>query len=372
LATKEEDMASYRIHGTLLPSGELREVFVVDGRFIFEGVEDAETLLEDAVLIPGLVDAHAHLTLSSPAPDDLPSRQRAEASARAHLDAGVLLIREPGSPDHASIGIGPDIGLPRTITGGRFLAPPDRYFPGLAREVTGDRLPDAAEEEVRSSGAWAKVIGDSPFPGPGFTATYEGTSLKEAADRVHAAGGRIAIHCVMPEVIQDAIDAGFDSLEHASFLRADQIESLASRGIAWVPTCSIGDQIRELIREIGAPPEAVHMVDEALDRQPEVLRAAAEAGVKILAGTDAGMGPHGAIRGEIELLLGAGLDPEVALGAASWGARAFLGLPGIEEGGPADLVAFRGDPIQDAAVLAEPHLVLLDGVLVQDPRTSTA
>jgi imidazolonepropionase-like amidohydrolase len=84
------------------------------------------------------------------------------------------------------------------------------------------------------------------------------------------------------------------------------------------------------------------------------------------------MGPHGAIRGEIELLLGAGLDPEVALGAASWGARAFLGLPGIEEGGPADLVAFRGDPIQDAAVLAEPHLVLLDGVLVQDPRTSTA
>src|SRR5207302_9629936 len=110
------DMASYRIQGTLLPSGDSREVFVVDGRITFEGVEDAETLLEDAVLIPGLVDAHAHLALASPAPDDASPRQRVEASARAQLDAGVLLIREPGSPDHASNGIGPRMGLPRTIT----------------------------------------------------------------------------------------------------------------------------------------------------------------------------------------------------------------------------------------------------------------
>jgi len=149
-------LAPYRIQGTLLPSGSSRDVFVVDGRITFEGVEDAETLLEEAVLIPGLVDVHAHLALASPAPDDSSPRQRAEASARAHLDAGVLLIREPGSPDHASNGIGPHVGLPRTITGGRFLAPPDRYFPGLAREVTDDQLPDAAEEEFRLSGAWAK------------------------------------------------------------------------------------------------------------------------------------------------------------------------------------------------------------------------
>ena len=105
-------MAPYRIQGTLLPSGSSRDVFVVDGRITFEGVEDAETLLEEAVLIPGLVDVHAHLALASPAPDDSSPRQRAEASARAHLDAGVLLIREPGSPDHASNGIGPHVACP--------------------------------------------------------------------------------------------------------------------------------------------------------------------------------------------------------------------------------------------------------------------
>ena len=112
------------------------------------------------------------------------------------------------------------------------------------------------------------------------------------------------------------------------------------------------------------------MVDEGLDLQPRILREAVDAGVTVLAGTDAGMGPHGAIRGEIELLLEAGLEPDVALGAASWVARAFLGLPGIEEGAPADLVAFDGDPLQDHAALAHPRLVLLDGVLVQDPRGS--
>ena len=176
----------------------------------------------------------------------------------------------------------------------------------------------------------------------------------------------------MPDVIQDAIEAGFDSLEHATFLRSDQIGPVAARGIAWVPTCSIGEGIRGLIREMGAPPEVVRMVDEGLDLQPRILREAVDAGVTVLAGTDAGMGPHGAIRGEIELLLEAGLEPGVALGAASWVARAFLGLPGIEEGAPADLVAFEGDPLQDHAALAHPRLVLLDGAVVQDPRGSGA
>lgn len=358
----------YRIRGTVLPEGDLREIFVVDGRFTFDPIEGAETLLEDAVLLPGLVDVHAHLGLASPAPSGASHRERAEASAKAQLDAGVLAVREPGGPNRASTGIGPDIGLPRTVTAGRFLAPPGRYFPGLAREVSEDELPDAAEEEFRSSGAWAKVIGDTPLPGPNWTRTYGADALAEAAARVHAAGGRIAIHCGVPEVIQDTIEAGFDSLEHGSFLQPDQIAMAAERGVAWVPTRSIEAGIRGMMRDAGAPPELLRDMEGRLDRQPEVLQLAAEAGITILAGTDAGMGPHGAIRHEIELLLEAGLSPEVALGAGSWTARAFLGLPGIQEGAPADLVAFRENPREDLSALADPALVILDGRLVRDPR----
>ena len=96
-----------------------------------------------------------------------------------------------------------------------------------------------------------------------------------------------------------------------------------------------------------------------------MVRQAAEAGVPILAGTDAGMGPHGRIRVEIEELLTAGLAPDLALGAGSWVARDYLGLPGIEDGAPADIVAFDRDPRVDPTVLATPVAVILDGRMLR-------
>ena len=360
---------SYRISGRLLPDGSGRDVYVVDGRFTFGPVEGSQTLLEDACLLPGLVDVHAHLALASPAPDGASPRERVEASGRAHLAAGVLALREPGSLDYSSAGLGPDDGLPRVVTAGRFLAPAGKYFPGLAREVEDDQLPDAAEEELRASGgAWAKVIGDTPLGADRLTRTYSDEALAEAARRVHAAGGRIAIHCALPEVIQGAIDAGFDSLEHASLLQADQLAGAAASGLAWVPTMTIEAGVRAMVREFGFSASGVRQIDDGLSRQPEVLREAAALGVTILAGTDAGLGPHGMIQGEVQLLLGAGLSPHVALGAASWNARSWLGLPGIEEGVPADLVAYRDNPLDDVAVLSAPTLVFLDGQLLTDRR----
>lgn len=359
---------AYRIHGTLLPTGEMRDVFVVDGRFTFDGVEGAETLLTDAVLLPGLVDVHAHLALASPAPAGATTREAAEASAAAHLDAGVLLVREPGGPDRSATGIGPAQGLPRVLAAGRFLATPGMYFPGLAREVTDDGLPDAAAEELAAGTGWAKVIGDTPLTSSGLRRTYARETLMAVAERVHGVGGRIAIHCMEAEVIQDAIEAGFDSIEHGTAFRPEQMAAAAAGTAAWVPTLSIEEGIRGMTRDLGYPDAAIAHVDEMLDRQPESLQAAVEAGVTVLAGTDAGMGPHGMIRHEIERLHAAGLPAGVALGAGSWTARAFLGLPGIEEGAPADLVAFREDPREDLSVLATPALTILDGRLVRDPR----
>ena len=228
---------AYRIHGTVLPDGDRRELFFVEDRFSAEPVDGATTLLEDAWLLPGLVDVHAHLQLASPAPDDASPREKVLSSGRAQLDAGVCAVREPGSPDHESAGLGPADGMPRMFTAGRFLAPPGRYVPGLAREVPDDALPDAAVEELRAGGGtWAKVIGDFPVPEQDFVRTYSRDALAEAAARVHAAGGRIALHCTVPEVVQDAIDAGFDSLEHATFLQLDQVAGAARSGAAWVPT----------------------------------------------------------------------------------------------------------------------------------------
>jgi imidazolonepropionase-like amidohydrolase len=352
-------MSAWHLRGTLLPDGEERDLWIDDGRMWFTPVEGAVTVATDVVVLPGLVDVHAHLSLFSPAGEAAPPAERVRASAEAHRDAGVLAIREPGSPDHASVGLGPHAGLPRVVTAGRFLAPPGRYFPGLAREVNDEDLLHAALEELTSSGgAWVKLIGDSPFPGPGLSPTYGADVVPAVVEAVHAAGGRVAVHCALPEVIQLMLEAGVDSLEHATFLREDQVEVLASSGAAWVPTCSINEQIRAML-----PPGMAGLVD---GQAPAICRAV-EAGVTVLAGTDAGMVPHGQVRHEIQLLRDAGLDPQTALAAGSWAAREFLGLPGLLDGGPADFTAYHADPRDDLAVLGEPTLVVLAGQMVKGP-----
>ena len=352
-------MTVWHLRGLVLPDDVECDVYVVDGRLTFEAPDaPTTTLASDVYLLPGLVDVHAHLALFSPAADGASSVERARASAAAHLDAGVLAVREPGSPDYSAHGIGPAEGLPRVTTAGRFLAPPDRYFPGLARAVTDDELPDAAVEEHQASGAWVKLIGDSPFPGPGITRTFGTEAMAEAVRRVHERGGKVAIHCSLPEVVDAALVAGVDSLEHATFLQPDQVAALAASGAAWVPTCSINESIRQMM-----PPEQAVLIDG----QADAIAEAAQAGVPILAGTDAGMGPHGMVRHEIALLRGTGLSPAVALGAGSWTARSFLGLSGIDEGAPADLTAYREDPRDSLDALASPVAVVLDGTPVRAP-----
>jgi imidazolonepropionase-like amidohydrolase len=350
-------MSAWHLRGMLLPEGEERDLWVDHGRISFAPVEGAETVATDVVVLPGLVDVHAHLALFSPAGDGASPAERVRASARAHLDAGVLAVREPGSPDHSSTGLGPAEGLPTVVTAGRFLAPPGRYFPGLAREVSADEVLHAALEELAAGGgAWVKLIGDSPFPGPGMSQTFSADTVRAVVEEVHAAGGRVAVHCALPEVIQLVLEAGVDSLEHATFLQDDQIDLLAASGAAWVPTCTINDQIRDLL-----PPALAGLVDG----QAAAICRAVEAGVPVLAGTDAGMGPHGQVRHEIELLRQAGVDPSTALGAGSWAAREFLRLPGLADGAPADLTAYRSDPREDLGVLAEPVVVSLRGRLVK-------
>ena len=352
-----------RLHGVVLPMGERRDLFVDGGRLSFTPIDGAETIVEDGWLLPGLVDAHAHLALASPAPEGSPVAVAVRASAKAQLDSGVLAIREPGGPTRHSSEIGPDDGLPRVFSGGRFLAAPGGYFPGLAREVEPGGLAAAAVEESQASGHWAKVVGDF-IDGRGvFAPTLEPGALRAAVEAVHAVGGQLAIHAMTAGAIEMAIEAGVDSIEHATELAPEHLPAIARKGIALVPTMLIRQPILDTARGMGLPDGEQRRWEEALDRQPEMVRRASAAGVLILAGTDAGMVAHGLILDEVARLMEAGLAGEIALGGASWTARRFLGLPGIEEGAPADLVAFGGDPRLPGR--AGPPLVrILDGYVV--------
>jgi imidazolonepropionase-like amidohydrolase len=90
----------------------------------------------------------------------------------------------------------------------------------------------------------------------------------------------------------------------------------------------------------------------------------------VLAGTDAGQGPHGAIVDQIRMLVDCGMPIVRATGAASWTARRYLGLPCLEPGAPADLVAYDADPRGDLNVLRQPATIILGGQLIRTPTAS--
>lgn len=352
---------SLHLRGTVLPEGEVRDVFVRDGRITFTPQGDARTVFEVGFLLPGLVDAHAHLGLHSPASNGASAAERVRASAAAHVRAGVLVVREPGGPDRESAAVGPGEGLPRVVSAGRFLAPPGGYFPGLAREVAPQELPGAAVEEAAAGAGWAKVIGDFFGDRGRLFANWRPEALAETARRVHDAGARITIHAVLPQVVEAAIEARFDAIEHGTLLREEHLAPMAERGMALIPTMLIRDGVLGMLRDASAPRSEVEEMRRGLARQPLLVRLAADAGVTVLAGTDAGMGPHGEIAMEVGNLVDAGFEPDAALGAASWTAREYLGLSNIEEGAPADLVGYREDPRAGLEELRRPAAVVLDG-----------
>jgi imidazolonepropionase-like amidohydrolase len=354
-------MGALHLRGTVLPAGAVRDVFIVDGLLTFEDVDDAATISAGGWITPGLVDAHAHLAMSSPgAPASIDEAVR--ASARAQLAAGVLAVREPGSPaGHAATDLGAD--LPRTITAGHFLAPPGRYFPGLAREVDDASLPAVAAEEARAGG-WVKIVGDFLGENGRVTPNWSAAALMDAAAAAHEAGARITMHATMPGSIEGAIAAGFDAIEHGHGATIDHLRAMASAGIALVPTLLIGDFVRELATDMPLHPEDRAMWLREVDEHLGVVLEADRAGVALYAGTDAGAVEHGLIASEIELLRDAGLDGTAALGAGSWAARSWLDLPGIEEGAPADLVVFPDDPREDPLTLRRPSLIVLGGAVI--------
>ena len=341
-----------------------RDVVVVDGA-IGGAAPVRGTTEPDAVgwVLPGLVDVHNHLSLASPAGDDEDAAVRVRASASVELALGVLALREPGSPDDASAQLACEDGWPRVITAGRFLAPPGGYFPGLAREVTAEELPDAVEQEVRRSGGWAKIIGDYLGPAGQFVPNFPAEVLTEAVARAHAADGRVAIHVTCREVVDAAVTAGIDSIEHGWAVTDDHFAAMRANGTAWVPTLFPGGSHRacEFAAAMGFASKTLAWMRTVLDAQPATIARADRAGVTVLAGTDAGQGPHGTIVDQIQMLADCGMPVTRAIGAASWTARRYLGLPGLEPGAPADLVVYHADPRGDLDTLRRPALIVLDG-----------
>jgi imidazolonepropionase-like amidohydrolase len=349
------------LRGVVLPDGETRDLWIVNGRLRFTPVPYAETVVDGGFLLPGLVDAHCHIGLAA---EDL---DEAEQQALTDRDAGALLVRDCGAPLDTRP-LQEKLELPRIIRAGKHIARPKRYIRHVSEELEDPtQLPSVVAEQANAGDGWVKLVGDWIDREKGDLAPlWPDDVLTEAIKVAHEAGARVTAHVFSEDALPGLINAGIDCIEHGTGLTADTIEMMASRGTALVPTLINIETFPELVA--GADKYPVyqrHMLD-LHSRVRQTVAAALEAGVGVYAGTDAGGGiAHGRIVDEIVALHEMGMTADDAIGSASWAARGWLGYRGIEEGAAADVIAYDEDPRADLNALRHPSRIVLRGRVIR-------
>lgn len=356
-------MSALRFSGPVLPDGEVRELFVVDGHVTYERPAGAETAAEGWIL-PGLVDAHNHLGLED---GGAVSDEEIERTSILDRDTGVLLTRDCGSPaDTRWVHERED--LPRLIRCGRHVARTRRYIQGYGQEVEPDDLVDAVAEQAQAGDGWVKLVGDWISRDEGDLApSFPADAVTAAIEVAHTHGAKVTAHCFGEEVLAPLLDAGIDCIEHGTGLTEEHLERMVAGGVALVPTVLQTSKFPGFAESGRSKFPAYSATMERLfARRRDVLMQAWEAGVQLYVGSDGGgTARHGVFHEEIRAMAEMGLPSDYVLGAASWRARAWLGWnPGLDEGDPADFVVYPRNPAEDLSVLLEPTTVVLRGRVV--------
>ncbi|MCT9088348.1 amidohydrolase family protein [Streptomyces sp. ASQP_92] len=338
------------------------ELWAVDGRITYER-PPGEALTLTGWALPGLVDAHCHVGLDQhgPVPDEVSEKQ-----ALTDREAGTLLIRDAGSPSDTRW-IDDREDLPKIIRAGRHIARTRRYIRNYAHEIEPGDLVAYVAREARRGDGWVKLVGDWIDRDAGdLAACWPRGEVEAAIAEAHRLGARVTAHCFAEDSLRDLVEAGIDCIEHATGLTEDTIPLFAERGVAIVPTLVNIATFPHMADggEAKFPQWAAHM-RRLHARRYDTVRSAYDAGVPVFVGTDAGGSlAHGLVAAEVAELVTAGIPALDALSATTWGARAWLGRPALEEGAPADLVLYDQDPRTDVRVLATPSRVVLRGRVV--------
>jgi imidazolonepropionase-like amidohydrolase len=342
-------------------------------------------------VLPGLIDAHTHLTIDQRNQDPLAELEHTTAerafgsipNARAVLLAGFTTVRDLGSyralvdvalRDAITRGdvIGPRMyvaGAYVTIAGGAGAVTgfaPDltlpwdlRYgaanSPGEVRERV--RVLAGQRVDVIKMFATGAVLTHNSSPG-GREATPE--ELAAGADEARNFGLKLAVHAHGAEGIKAAIRAGAASIEHGTLMDDEGRALMKQRGTYLVPTL----EVRECVGT-NYPAEFVNKAQQIMTAQLANFRKAVEAGVKIGFGTDIGVCRFGTNAREFSLMVENGMSPMQAIQAATTVDADLLGvsqkLGSISKGKLADLIGVRGDPLQNVRLLEDVRFVMKEG-----------
>jgi imidazolonepropionase-like amidohydrolase len=375
----------------------VRDGLIVDVGPAVQVPAGARTIdLSAYTVLPGLMDAHTHLTIDQRNQDPLDELEHTAAerafgsipNARAVLLAGFTTVRDLGSyralVDVAlrdAINRGDVIG-PRMYVAGAYLTiaggagavtgfAPDVSLPWDLRYGAANS-PSEVRERVRQLAgqrvdvikmfATGAVLTHNSNPA-GREATPE--ELAAGADEAHNFGLRLAVHAHGAEGIKAAIRAGAASIEHGTLMDDEGRALMKQHGTYLVPTL----EVRECVGQ-NYPPEFVSKAQQIMTAQLVNFRKAVNAGVKIGFGTDIGVCRFGSNAREFTLMVENGMSAMQAIQAATTADADLLGvsakLGSITRGKLADLIAVRGDPLQNVRLLEDVRFVMKEGQIYKE------
>lgn len=375
-------------HGTFIfpETGDKKtgQLSVQEGRITAFQEGTAETTDErlPGVVTPGLIDAHVHLLLDGGA-DPVGTLQasntvqrvlQAQAHMRRQLGAGVTTVRDLGGPDGVAVALAAAVSAgeatgPHVVSSGRNITMTGGHGHFLGTEADGESaVRAAARAELKAGAQVLKFMATGGVLTEGVRAGAEAfteAELRAGVEEAHKADKRTAAHAQGLAGIKNALRAGVDTIEHGAFDAWDD-EALALLQDRWlVPTLAAPDGI--LSGKDTLPAWMIAKTEPVAARHRENTAVAHRAGVRIVAGTDAGtpFNPHGNLPRELELLSSVGLSPLEVLQAATTVAADALNLTGqvgtLAPGAWADLAVWSLDPLSDVSAYQTPLTVICRG-----------
>lgn len=357
---------------------------------------DAERIeLPNATVLPGLIDAHTHLTMDPKfGYERLSISVSREAligakNARTTLLAGFTTVRNVGASEYSDVALrdainAGDVPGPRMLVSGPALSItgghcdnnmlPFEYHATEAGVADGiAAVQHKVRENIKYGADLIKVcatggvlsLGDNPQH-----SQYTLEEMKAIVADAHRLGRKVAAHAHGAEGIRWAAEAGVDSVEHGSYIDDAGIAAMKEHGTYLVPTLYLGDWMINNAGLTRLPPPLLAKAQEVIPAARKNIAHAFASGVKVALGTDAAVYPHGLNAHEFAVMVKLGLTPLQSIQAGTVNAADLLGWSGkvgtLEPGAWADIVAVDGDPLKDVTTLEKVKLVMKGGEIIKN------
>lgn len=387
------------VERTLRVDGE--RIVAVESGYVPPNADDTVVDLRQATVLPGLMDAHVHLTSQYSASSNLNRFILNEADyaydaamyARRTLEAGFTVVRDLGGPFNVTIALrkaiaAGDVPGPMIISAGTALASTGGHADstnGWAAHFDADPGPKdgivnspadarkAVRQRYKDGVDWIKITatgGVLSVAKNGQNPQFTDEELKAIIDTAADYGLRVAAHAHGTEGMKRAVLAGVASIEHGTYMTEEVMDLMIERGTVFVPTIMAGNWVAEKAQIDGFFPELVRPKAAAIG---PIIRgtfaAAYKRGVPIVFGTDTGVSAHGDNAQEFALMVEGGMPPMEAIQSATSVAADFFAIGDthgrLKPGYQADIVAVAGDPLDDITLLQHVGFVMKSGTIYQ-------